>query len=508
MYLLGHEDELRATLGFPPIAQLWGKAACRWKSAAAAIAAIDQLQRNPELACQSPKISLAGKSRIAAVDELFVHARFRAAHDLATYLASTPGILREKGMNARGWIVAVDLRVILFLRLKAIVAAVEGGLYQRARAELMELEGLQHSLPASDEQCQLLRANIDLVWGRLLQLFFLAEASTKRLANAEGLFKGTRFGVPRGLGLLRSRAGFHSDYRVAQDHLQQIALEEKDEKGLHIYGDLADHYRHYLRGRAALQAEMWSEALKHFNAAKSSLEKRRHGTFADPIRMGYTILGQGQTLTGRGQLGDKSEIEQGLRQLLEARWLFREHEFTPGEYVAYRHYSQAMIGQPQFVGSRVPLLKEVMRLGVKSNVPAFSLQSSVSYAEELYRGGRPNAAQVALKEVLRLEHDDLALELMQTTEWRKALTLDELTRDARDNGVEPLDKWGLSLYAERERDFVRAARKEMWLVSAYGPVGSGRRQFLNRVSEAREQDGSAWVVRAKTGHAKTSCEKC
>ena len=496
MYFLAHEDHLRKTLGFPVIAELWGiRSRCLWKDANAAAAAIELLRRNPEAAPRRRRLA-SGPNRLALFDELLVHSRFRAAHDFASYLAATlPLRKRQRDVAADGWTRTIDFRVVAFLRLKAVLAAVEGGLYQRARAELLEIEGSLRDLPRGDESCRLLRANLELVWGRLLQLFFLPVAARARLTQAQDLFEAIGLGLPRGFGLLKDRTGIRRDYRMAEDEFTTVVFSEQGEAGVNIYGGLAHHYTHYLRARAALQAEQWTTALGHFNHAKNALDAYSHNGSPDPIRLGYTVLGKGRTLAGRGVIGTKSDVDTGLRLLLEARWLFRECEFKPGEYVAYRHYIQAKRttqGQPSIAD--VPLLKEAMRLGAGSHVPVFGLESGVAYATALYDAGRPNASQLALREVLNIEHDDVAVELRETKQWKEALALKALTLNARENGVAPLELWGVSGYAEREREFVVSSTKAGWVVSAYGPPGSGRRLLLTRISEARGQHGKPWTV--------------
>src|SRR5262249_27486060 len=139
-------------------------------------------------------------------DELLVHSRFRAAHDLASYLATTSEVGPARRSVGRSWRVDVDLRVVVFLRLKAILAAIEGGLYQRARAELNEVEGLIGRVSSKEDDVgTLLRANVELLWGRLLQLFFLPVASQQRLSLARRAFEAASRGVPSGLSLLRYR---------------------------------------------------------------------------------------------------------------------------------------------------------------------------------------------------------------------------------------------------------------------------------------------------------------
>jgi hypothetical protein len=223
---------------------------------------------------------------------------------------------------------------------------------------------------------------------------------------------------------------------------------------------------------------------------------QRHASLVDPIRLGYINLGIARSLVGRGSstFGNPRDLESGLRGLLEARSMFQGRDFTPGEYVAHRHYCLAKNRVLADDDTRLQLLKSLTMLGQKTGVVKFQLEAGLEYAKALYKYGRPIAARAAVRHAGILDDDSFSDELKKEPIWRQIEALLATTERALDNAVESCELWGISQYALDERDFVVAATKSPWFVSAYGPPGSGRRIFLERVSEARHGHSRLAVV--------------
>jgi hypothetical protein len=101
--------------------------------------------------------------------------------------------------------------------------------------------------------------------------------------------------------------------------------------------------------------------------------------------------------------------------------------------------------------------------------------------------------------ILETEPGSFIKELEADPIWKHALTLRDATESAADNGILPDVQWGLSAYAEKERDFVIRCRGEepSALVSISGDDGSGRRILLERIAKARGLGGIVSVSAAR-----------
>src|SRR5687767_12555032 len=89
MFHLAHSDVLRLAYGFPKRADLCGEGSrCVWKQVGPSGAPVALIRNSPEEACK--RVGMVGLDRIQLVDELFSHAQYAAAYDLALFLASSP----------------------------------------------------------------------------------------------------------------------------------------------------------------------------------------------------------------------------------------------------------------------------------------------------------------------------------------------------------------------------------------------------------------------------------
>jgi hypothetical protein len=263
-----------------------------------------------------------------------------------------------------------------------------------------------------------------------------------------------------------------------------------------LYGGLNGHYYHHLKALAALNRERLAEAKRHLGRSLRALEENGHAGRRDSIRDGYTTLCRGRVLCQQGLFpgGSVATVEQGLALLNEARWLFRDRGFAPGEYLAYNDYLETRMALDAQTESRldrlfwVPLLKEAKRLAQRSGVPAFRLESILRYADALRETGRLNAARMALDELRFIGQDGFERELRTSRLKELADGLIEATKHAQSNAVDPLQPWGLSSWAiNEELDFVKRARvnADAGPISVYAPPGCGRRILIGRIIEAR-----------------------
>jgi tetratricopeptide (TPR) repeat protein len=435
-------------------------------------------------------MGISGADRILLVDDLFAHAEYAAAYDLALYLASSRDLygltLSKSGLDEA-------LGRICFLRLLAILAAIQGGLYHRARTSLVRVEQLLPSVDKTDDVSRVLRGNYELLWGRLAQVQSLPIRALEHFQNAKDIFLQTRCGLPRGVDLLDSRSQLRAE--STEIALSSVVGNTPRLDRNSLFGMFEAHYRSYLLARAAFEKGDWETALEKFDDADSELRLQSHDGLIDPIRGAYIKMGIARTIIGRAAQppGKPRELESGLNALLEAQSVFRKHHFTPGEFVAHRHFCLAKVGGSDD-NTSLQLLKTVSSVGRMTGVLRFQLEADLLYAQALYRYGRPNAARAAINYINASEHDEFSAELVDTRLWREVTSLKQATNRALDNAVEPLEPWGISDYATREREFVESASESDIIISAYGSAGSGRRLFLERISEARGCGSNLVVV--------------
>lgn len=501
MYLLGHESLLRRQFfGTAGVDVLWGrKSNCLWKRQRIDLDhTVRTLRLEPARACQELGLQLADALRL--FDELMVHAKYGAALDLASYLASTPGML-DGGKRVKGLHV-YDPRILVFFRHMGAKVALAGGIYERARSLLQQSERIIRDVGDSrDSWWLLLDANQHLLWGRLEQLLWLPDRSFASFEKTRPLFERAKTGVPAGLDLLEHRSKVAGPPNGGH-HIPPLPLPERRGGADNLYGNLAAHYYDYLCGRGALHSRDWTRARHHLDLAQAHLERDGHAGFVDPIRLGNIVMCQGRVLAGRGLEigGSTAEVEQGILLLHEAREIFKTHDFPPGEYKAYTDYIQVKAALDEKVnniqpsGRRLPLLKEAVRLSRKTSVPVFRVASGVEHADTLRKAGRMNRAQIAIEEVRRIDSAALAHELGDTELARKVSALQKVTARARENSVEPLDQWGLSEYSLDEQAFVQRAAASKAAICVSGLPGTGRRLQIARIQEARAQQPGLWEI--------------
>jgi hypothetical protein len=485
MYLLAYEAAIRKELKLPAIPSLWGRPhRCLWVDTAGADISANMVMQSPDQACKD--VERIGDHAIELIDELFVHGKTAAAHDLALYLASNHLV----AMTSVKGIPATELSTITFFRLKAGLFAMEGGHYERARSSLLEIEPLLRR--GTDDTSVLLRVNTHLLWGRLLQLLSLPARSEMYLDKAEALIQKSGRDLPQGWGLLRFRSVVHRGGGSRSRELLASFPQGAKNYAENLYGGLGESYRQYLLARVALRKREWTSADTLFEQSKESLRTRGHNSLSDPIRIGYTLIGRGRAQTKIGFESSRPPlVEAGLRFLLKARWLFRSYGFAPGEYVAYRQFMLAHEHLARESGQRpyIQSSKELLRIGKATGVAFWHLEAGLRRARELLREGRPNAANASLNELKHsIDSDALVSEIRKLPEYRQAEQLVEETAAAPDNSVDPLATWGLSNYALREREFVESvAKPDVTAILSVAPLDGGRRLLIKRIAEARGQ---------------------
>jgi hypothetical protein len=416
------------------------------------------------------------------------HGEFSSAADFAGYVAASPMLDGSKQYPA-----GRPSPVALFLRLREVLTTIEAGFYERARSLLLQVEA-KLQVSSRSNVTTLLRANAQLLWGRLLQLQHLPRESLRKLDDAEQLFSLLKTGVPQGLDLLRCRSLI--DARPAQARALLAQSIRPDRQNEHLFGSIASHYWWYLKARLSQLDERWDESLQFFESATTELNADAHHDKPDQLRSGYTLLGRGQSLAWRGHTvaQHRSGVEVGLGLLLTARILFRDRRFVPGEYIAHRQYVRVKADIDRLeLPTHLP--KEAHRLALRTGVLAFRLESAVDYADALIRDGRLNRAKTLLDEVARTVEASSSEDLKLTPSWSSLQKLHRKTDDAAVNCVAPTARWGLSRYADEELAFVSRCKDESsGLVVVYGPRGAGRRLLIGRIAEARGQTPSPFVL--------------
>lgn len=486
MIQLGHEALLREHLLFPPMRQLWGEhSVCIWNDRETSpLAAARVLRQDPEAACE--QLELRDDQRLLLVDELLAHTRFTAAADLAAYMAATASLSPQ-------WSQGRDQYVQVYLRLKGAQAAMEASAHGRARSVLLQVKTLCARLPEC-ELTALLRANWHLLSGRLSQLSFLTLRSKTRLLEAQAAFTAAK-DLPPGFQLLLLRNEMDWNPVETRFRLQELDPSTVAWSPGHVLAGYGEHYLEYLRGRADLATRSWEEARQRFVSAAQLLPVHGHAGFADPIRQGYCLLGEGRALV---ELGTSERIaafvEEGLGLLLKARWQFKTEAFPPGEYLAYRAYSVAKARNERNRGMSLKRLKEVATLATRTRIIPFQVEAGLDYAIALHDEGRIALTRSTLKDVIRVADDSMAGEVREGEQWRRVLALVKRVENARQNGVDPFELWGVSEYALKESEFVRKAVEQGLLVSVFGQKGCGRRILITRIANARGQGGSLHVL--------------
>jgi hypothetical protein len=504
MYLLGHERRIRRGLGFPDVDRLWGRTGqcaflAKGRAGSAKLAAeklsalVVRVRTAPDEVVDEIKGDAA--QAIKWVDEFMVHTDFGAAHELASYLACVPALARRVTSSSTG-----D-DAVAYLKLKAILADVEGGAYDRARAQLLQVSA-QVDRGRHGELRPLLQANVELLWGRLLQLQWLHVESRKRLDAARALF-APRFGVPDGFALLEYRSRLQGGWRDHGREVPELTAPAEADPRNNLWGGLYAHYHLHLRTVAELNRDHLADAAKLVSRSTRMIVRDGHPMFPDPIRLGYATLCRGRALSRQGLMSGGSTLaaEEGIALLNEARWAFRSREFVPGEYLAYNDYLETRMALDTRTEAAqdkqfwVPLLKESKRLGQRSGVPLFRLEAGLRYAQALIDTGRLNAARDSVQDLSPIGEGPLEQELKDSRLYRDAAALIAWTKDARTNAVDPREPWGISTYAiVEELSFVKSLvdNQNAGPVSVYAPhapSGCGRRIFINRLIEARRQAG-------------------
>lgn len=492
-FQLAFEPISRKACDLKPIANLWGQSSsCIWARPEDAEASARVVMQSPEKACRA--LGLSGASRMALVDELFVHRQMVAAHAVASYLATEVLCTTLGGKADRG---GVALSKVVLLRQKAAQILIESGRsYERARSELIEIDSLAKALPKTRPNA-LLIANTSLLRARLLQLLSLRDRAGEQLTVAERLLHAEGYGLPEGWELLRTRTTLAGDGAAKQRETRDSEPFSHRRYADNLYGGQAESYRLYLVARDALEEKRWQSAVNAFDASKEALRNRGHCRLSDPIRSGYLVLGRGQAQAELGFEADRlPEIEMGLKSLLKARWEFREIGFTPGEFVAYREFILMNERLEQLTRRRtfVSSAKEMFRIGKATGVAVWHLEAGVRRAHELLADGRPNAANAAITELMdAINGDPLVAEVKKAPAWGRLEKLLGETADAADNGVDPLARWGLSDYASnRELTFVTDACAEPRRIVSAAPEGA-RGIYFMRVMEARGHHANLWV---------------
>jgi len=478
MFLLADEKRLRSALGLPEARLLWGATSiCAWEGKHECKRLAAQVAEEPERTASA--LGFNGLERLHLAEHLAAHGLFSCAADFLAFLAVSPGSEVRKAPTKP----SLELARAVFFRHKAVMAWLQGGFYNRAHAVLNECEGLIVRL-GNDTISRIQRANTNLLWARLFQLTQRTKQSDRKAAEAEALFvkAGSSFS---GLNLLRIRNRLTTDSEGVVSQLAKTPSSRSNREAADgLYGPFASHYRLYLLARLALYQEAWETAEEKFKEARQALDECTHGRHINQIRVGYTTMGLGRAKVGHGlAAGDRSEFAAGLTLLLTARWAFRGIAFAPGEYVAYQQFLRAK--RENGDASSVSELKESYRLGRRTEVRVYQLESGLTYAKALEPDGRPNAADRVANELRDLSEND-ATEI-SSKQRRAIIELQGRTKNARINGVEPLELWGVSKYAEREREFVAQPRNAYELIAIEGPSGSGRRYLAERIASARQQ---------------------
>jgi hypothetical protein len=424
------------------------------------------------------------------VDDLLAHSECRAAYELASYLASSPPDFPTRSSSG---LTENDVGVMIFMRLVATLAAIQGGLYPRAHTTLLQAHQLARAMSPSTVKNRLM-ASLHVLFCRLAQVEGLPQRSVQHLDIVNQLlFPGRLLGV----SLLQARSELESSPTRALSMLVegQAAAEVARAEGKpdlardeydHVLGSYARHYLHYLTGRIYIELEQWNDAERELAGAEEALRAIAHRERTDPLREAFVKVARARIKVGRGgaSSGGTREVDEGCRELREAVSLFRSLSFTPGEYLSRRYLTEARRSE-RGTAEAVQAYKELLDLARRSGVLRFNLQAAVWYAEEVREYGRPNAAHAALG-AFASAPTGFASELAADALWKRAETLFAQTADALENGVNPRHMWGLSSHAEDERDFVVSVSDDPnVLVSVYGPPGSGRRILLERIARAR-----------------------
>jgi len=340
----------------------------------------------------------------------------------------------------------------------------------------------------------LLTVSLHILLCRLAQVEGLPERSLEHLVIADELLYPERL---LGSSMLRARSELeNSPTRALRVLIEGNAAREVDTaeadvesaftKLPHVLGAYAQHYLRYLLGRIYIELEQWDDAECEIGSSDDSLRAIAHRDRIDPLREAFGKVARARIKAGRGRSnsGGTRQIDEGCRELREGISLFRTLNFTPGQYVSARYLTE-LYRPERGTAEAVRAYKDLLDLARRSGVLRFQLQAAVRYADEVLEYGRPNAAHAALGS-FRTGPGEFARELRRDPVWRRAATLFELTAHALDYGVNPRCLWGLSAYAQDERDFVlRVADNPNVLVSVYGPSGSGRRILLERIARAR-----------------------
>lgn len=452
-----------------------------------------QAMGDPEDACVA--LGLDGIQRLSLVDDLVVHGDFAPAYDLASYLAASPSPLPAAPRRAGK---AFEMGAVTVLRLTAALAAIQGGLYHRAFMSLIKIRQLLKHLPSA-EPTQLLKANHDILMGRLAQVQGLPQVATQALKDAEERFKALGK-VPPGLAVLQARSRLETNPGEALRDMEKLEGSDGHVTDDHVLGIFAEHYYYYLRGRLHLQLEHWAEAQSDFNTAQGCLDCCRHDGQVDRLREAFVLLGQARVKIGLGRLRSerKGELE-GLKELRDAIARFRQRGFVPGEYFATRYWLELSAPQSQSPEDLLRARKGLHELARRTGVTRLQLEAAVPYGKDLFDHGRPIKARSILRPILETELGAFIKELKDDPIWKHAQTLSSATESAAVNGILPDAQWGLSAYAEKEVEFVIRCRDEQSnaLVSTSGDDGSGRRILLERIAKARGIGGIVSVGPAR-----------
>jgi tetratricopeptide (TPR) repeat protein len=492
-------QELRQHLGYPSVPILVGPGSvCRKLAETRPLSRLD-----PEFVFE--KASLEGPQRILLIDELLAHGDYSAAYDLTTYLASSPSEFPSSGSEPEG-LGQSALENMAFLREVAALAAIQGGLYRRADVTLLQARQLLRSIRSTSLVKPLLVANRHLLLARLAQVQGLPQFSLREVLKAKQLFKDAGR-EPRGIEILEARSELHRDPSAALKILDDCRDEDQIGSQAHVLGPLAGHYFHYLKGRAHLELEQWQEAKEGFEASRAALDENAHAGVANPLRVAFLGIGLARTKIGRGKLGLEGDrqVDEGLKQVREAIGIFRQLNFTAGEYQAFSYWLAQADVSAQSAGATIQYHKDLHDLAQRSGVLRFEVDSGFSYAKQLFDYGRPIAASAVLDRLMvgappkdtdaaakgsestAKDSESFAAELLSDPVWVNCQSLQVLTKHAMDNSISPRALWGLSKYAHAELSFVEAVcqQADRGIVSVYGPSGSGRRLLLDRLAKAR-----------------------
>lgn len=488
---LGYENDLRDAVSMPPAKRLWGPRSlclCTRRRGISIEKAAKDLLRAPHDAWS--ELGLDGKKRLLLFDEFMAHAKFTAAMDCVALVASDPLLWTGHSKRAGS---QDGLQAATFLTLKLAQAAIEGGHFDQARSLLVRSQQMCTGLPRRAATTQLLAANTLMLRGRLLQLLQLPERSAEILSECEEAFKRATARVPAGFVLLRLRTDLQRNPRSVESLF--AAADSECDSTESIFGGLARPYLDYIKAREAIKNHKWSLALDRFRAAATSLKQNSHHGIPHAIREAFAILGQGCALVELGRSRERADdVAAGIRLLLQARSQFRREEFRVGEYLAHRHFARARRQQSLGDESAFRLYREAWDLAGQTGVVKFNLEAGLEFATALYNYGRPNRARPLLVTVQRLAEDPEVVELTRGKEWSRIEELLNKTKDSKANCIEPLQRWGVSQYSLREREYVQKVSAANACVCLYGPAGAARQVLIERIARARGQSGAFAIL--------------